>query len=391
MNTTNNAKPNVTPNLPRPHYVRRTAELRPLVDRLKNEPLLAVDTESNSLFAYFERVCLVQLSTRTADYLIDPLSVDDMSPLGELLADPAIEIVFHAAEYDIMTLKRDFNFTFTNIFDTMLAARTCGWAKIGLGSILEEQFGMRVDKTLQRADWSTRPLPPDQLRYAQIDTHFLPELRDRFVAELTERGRLVEAREMFAALADLPPASRQFDPDGFWRIHQVRDLKRNQVAIVRELYLLRDQIARQRDWPPFKVFTDETLIHLALLAPRRMEDLQGVRGLSDRLVERSGAALLQAIARGAHAKPPTPPRSRTLDPVVQARYDALKDWRKQRAADRGVESDVILSREILWALAREVPTCLEDLDRIPGLGPWRKAEYGAELLQVLGQVPDDQS
>lgn len=393
MTYTSDAKNNVTSdplNLQRPHYIRRAAELRQLVDRLKNEPLLAVDTESNSLFAYFERVCLIQLSTRTADYLIDPLAFDNLRPLGDLLADPAIEIVFHAAEYDIVTLKRDFEFTFANLFDTMLAARTCGWTKIGLGSILEEQFGLRVDKTLQRADWAKRPLPPEQLRYAQIDTHFLPELRDRFVAELTERGRLEEAREMFAALADLPPAARQFDPEGYWRIHQVRDLKRGQIAIVRELYLLRDQIARQRDWPPFKVFTDETMIHLALLVPRRMEDLQGIRGLNERLIERSGPALLQAIARGSHARPPVPPRSRTLDPEVQARYEALKEWRKQRAAERGVESDVILSREILWTLAREVPTSLEDLDRIPGLGPWRKAAYGTELLQVLGESHDDQ-
>ncbi len=212
--------------LPRPELIRHTRDLRALVDRLKDEPLLAVDTESNSLYAYYEQVCLVQLSTRQQDIIVDPLAVDDMSPLGDLLADPAIEIVFHAAEYDVITLKRDFGYSFTNLFDTMLAARVCGWPKIGLGSLLEAQFGVHVKKKYQRADWSRRPLPAEQLQYAQMDTHYLPNLRDRLEAELIEMGRLEEARETFAALEELPPTEHHFDPNGFWRIHAVRDLAR---------------------------------------------------------------------------------------------------------------------------------------------------------------------
>ncbi|MBI5960217.1 MAG: HRDC domain-containing protein [Chloroflexi bacterium] len=376
--------------LRRPLYIRRTAELRHMVEKLADEPLLAIDTESNSLYAYYERVCLVQLSSRTEDYLIDPLTVEDMSPLGRLLADPQIEIVFHAAEYDIMSLKRDFQFSFNNIFDTMLAARACGWAKTGLGSLVEEQFGRVVDKRMQRADWSRRPLPPEQLQYAQYDTHFLPILRDRLLAELETMGRLDSARETFAALSDLPAAQHRFDPDGFWRIHQVRDLRRFQIAIVRELYLLRDEMARQRDWPPFKVMTDETMVQLASLGPRRADDLRGIKGLNDRLVERDGEAIIQAIVRGSRAKLPLPPTRDQIDPDIQARYEALKDWRKQRAAERGVESDVILPRDVLWTLARQLPTRLEDLDNIPGLGPWRRAEYGAELLHVLEHANDQE-
>ncbi|MEP0761582.1 MAG: ribonuclease D, partial [Chloroflexota bacterium] len=160
-----------SPALPPAQIIRRTADLRRAVDRLRASPLIAVDTESNSLFAYTERVCLVQLSTRERDLIVDPLAVDDMSPLGDLLAEPAIEVIFHAAEYDIISLKRDFGFSFANLFDTMMAARVCGWDKTGLGNILEEQFGVTVDKKYQRADWSRRPLPPDHLRYAQMDTH----------------------------------------------------------------------------------------------------------------------------------------------------------------------------------------------------------------------------
>jgi ribonuclease D len=375
------------PALRPPQIIRRTADLRRAVDRLRACSLLAVDTESNSLFAYTERVCLVQLSTREHDLIVDPLAVDDLSPLGELFAAPAIEVVFHAAEYDIISLKRDFGFSFTNLFDTMMAARVCGWSKTGLGNILEEQFGVTVEKKYQRADWSRRPLPPDQLRYAQMDTHFLPMLRDRLRAELDAQNRLAEAREMFAALCALPAAASHFDEEGYWRIQAVRDLGLRQVAIVRELYLLRDAIARRTARPPFKVFSDRTLVALAELAPRRPEDLRGVGGLSAHLARRDGAAIVEAVARGRQAELPHPPqRRKPLDPAVQERYEALHEWRKQRAAERGVESDVIVPRETLWALARLMPATLEELDDVPGLGPWRRAEYGAELIAMLGRL-----
>jgi len=381
-----------SPTLPRAQIIRRAADLRRAVDRLRGCPLLAIDTESNSLFAYTERVCLVQLSTRERDLIVDPLVVDDMSPLGDLFADPAIEVVFHAAEYDIISLKRDFGFSFANLFDTMIAARVCGWDKTGLGNILEEQFGVAVDKRHQRADWSRRPLPPDQLRYAQMDTHFLPMLRDRLHAELVVQNRLTEAREMFAALCALPAAEYRFDPEGYWRIQAVRDLGLRQVAIARELYLLRDSLARQRDCPPVKIFSDPVLAELARIAPRRVDDLLGIKGLSSLQVRRFGAAIVESIARGSQADPPRPPRRPTPpDPVVQARYKALHTWRKYRAAARGVESDVIVPRETLWALAHRSPTRLEELDDIPGLGPWRRATYGSDLLDVLARAYTDDS
>lgn len=365
--------------------IRRTAELRQLVDHLRSEPLLALDTESNSLFAYYERVCLVQLSTRTQDYLIDPLAVDDMSPLGDLLADPAIETVFHAAEYDIITLKRDFNYTFNNLFDTALAARICGWTAVGLGSILAEQFDILAEKKYQRADWSARPLPAEQILYAQMDTHYLPRLRDLLRAELSAANRLTEAEELFRDLRDLPPAQHTFDPDGYWRINETRTLSRAQMALIRELYLMRDEIARRRDTPPFKVLSDRALANLARLAPRRLEDIHG--SLSPVQIRMYGDKILEAVARGRAAKPPQPPRRVSpVDPVVQNRYEALHDWRKQRAVERGVESDIIVPRGTLWVLARRSPVSLDDLDDIPGLGPWRRAEYGKELIEVLARA-----
>src|SRR5258706_5834744 len=250
----------MTSDLSAPTIVATAPALQELVRRLQIEPLIAIDTESNCLYAYREEVCLIQISTRDQDWLIDPLALKDLSPLGSLMADPDIEKVFHAAEYDLICLKRDYGFTFRNLFDTMLAARVLGLKAFGLGALLEQYFGIPVDKRYQRADWSLRPIPPDQMHYAQQDTHYLPALRDIILDLLRAADRLDEARESFDLMTEVPAATRHFDPDGYWRIHAARDFTRRQMAILRELYLLREQLAEQRNRPPFQVVTDEVLV-----------------------------------------------------------------------------------------------------------------------------------
>src|SRR3989338_7284646 len=187
----------MTTELPPPVLVADAASLRTLVAELQTEPVVAVDTESNSLHAYRERVCLLQFSSCTRDYIVDPLQLRDLSPLGGLFADPRQQKVFHAAEYDLLCLKRDYQFEINEVFDTMLAARILAWPQVGLAPILETRFGVQVDKKHQRADWGRRPLTAAQLDYARIDTHFLIPLRDMLLTELTALGRLEEAREDF--------------------------------------------------------------------------------------------------------------------------------------------------------------------------------------------------
>ncbi|HRE47530.1 MAG TPA: ribonuclease D, partial [Aggregatilineales bacterium] len=195
----------MTTSLPPIQMIDSDQSLLRLVERLANEALIAVDTESNSLYAYYERVCLIQISTQTGDWVIDPLALDDLSPLGTIFADPHIEKVFHAAEYDLMCLKRDYEFIFLNLFDTMVTARILGRKAIGLGSLLEDYFDLHMDKRFQKANWSERPLPKDMLRYAQKDTHYLPALRDKLYEELVGRGLLEEALDVFATFAALTP------------------------------------------------------------------------------------------------------------------------------------------------------------------------------------------
>ncbi len=379
--------------LPEPVFVTTTEHLRTLAAKWQHTSLIALDTESNSLFAYRERICLVQLSTRETDYVIDPLTVD-LEPLRPLLADPAIEKVFHAAEYDLICLKREYHFSIANVFDTMFAARVIGRKQYGLAALLLEFFGVQTDKHFQRADWSRRPLPIDQIRYAQQDTHYLPMIRDRLFAELEAAGRLPEARELFEALTAVEPGEIRFDEHGFWYMAGARDFNRRQMAQLRELYLWRDSQARRADCPPFKIMSDQALIGLVEANPHSPGQIHAVRALPLSLARRYSRELLQVLARGAQAelprRPESPPR---VEPIIQARYDALQQWRKARAVERGVESDIILSKEAMWAMARRPPTNLTDLENVPGLGPWRRNAYASELIQVVTEArvePDDE-
>jgi ribonuclease D len=355
-----------------------------LAGALKDEPALAIDTESNSLYAYRERVCLVQLSTRTQDYIIDPLIVVDLTPLAPLLEDPNIEKIFHAAEYDLICLQRDYGFTVTNLFDTMIAARICGHKSVGLGSLLSEFHGIELDKRHQRDDWGQRPLPPDSLQYAQMDTHYLPDLRDSLAAELTELGRWPEAREAFAEATRVTLPDMSFDPEGYWRIGMPNQLTRHQMAILRELYLLREHLAETRDLPPFKVFPDKTLVQLSIAEPHRLGDLNDIDGMTPAQIRRYGKQVLKAIERSNRNTLPDPPaRQPSADPDIVECYSLLREWRKQRAQERGVESDVIVSRDALWTLAHRGPKTVEEMRDIAGLGPWRLEAYGQDLLEVL--------
>lgn len=355
-----------------------------MLDALAGEPVLGLDTESDSLYRYFHKVCLIQISTRRADYVVDPLGGLDLGPLGAFLADPAVETVFHAAENDILALKRDFGFQFVRVFDTMLAARILGYRRVGLAALLHDKVGVELDKRTQLTDWGHRPLTAEQLDYACLDSHYLLHLRTLLQEELMARGRWREAQEVFSALPGTSYVVKSFDPDGFWRFREARELSSSELAILKELYLWRDAQARDMNRPPFKVASDEVLVRLSREQPRRMADLR----LGGWQIRHFGSAILDAIARGKAAPSPQPPsrplnREHRLDPAAVNRYDKLRAWRSQRAVERGVEADVVLTNEALLAIARAVPTSLEMLEGLGVMGPWKLDEYGSDVLAVL--------
>lgn len=370
-----------------PVWVARTEEVERLSEKLRNQAIVAVDTESNSLFAYREQVCLVQFSTPEADFLVDPLARADLSALGRVFCDPGVEKVFHAAEYDVICLRRDFGFEFTNLFDTMVACRILGREAVGLGALLLEEFGMQVDKRGQRANWGQRPLPRELLDYARLDTHYLIPLRERLQQKLVERGLLELAQEDFRRLAQSQAAEngRNGAAEGVldcWRVSGAYDLAPQQVAVLQELCRYRDQIARQYNRPLFKVFGDKTLTMIATTMPRSLEELGRLPGMTSRQVQRHGPGLLQAVQRGRQAAPLYPPRSPRPNEAFLERLEALKQWRKAKGQQMSVPSDVILPRDLMFALANKGPADPEALGEILKETPWRLSQFGEEILRL---------
>ena len=363
--------------------ITRPDELRNLVDRLSREKIIAVDTESNSLYAYQEQVCLIQFSTLQEDILVDPLVLDDLSPLGPLFADPAIEIVFHAAEYDVICLKRDYGFTFENLFDTMLAARIMGWEEIGLGSILRDQFDVHLEKRHQQANWGKRPLPDNLLAYAQLDTHFLTPLRHRLKAELKSVNRWQLAWEDFNRLRNVNGRNHENISEPCWRIGGAYDLTGQQAAVLKELCRYRDQVAKSINRPLFKVIKDRTLLAIAVAAPADLDELRHLPGMSPRQVQRHGRALLRAVNRGLRSDPQFPPRSPRPNDQFVTRLEALRQWRKRKAHEMGVNSDVVLPRDLLYAVAGQNPRSKAELAEILNEVPWRMDRFGEQILERL--------
>ncbi len=389
--------------LPLPAYalITRPSDLEKLVDLLRHEPAIAVDTESNSLYAYQEQVCLVQFSTPQADYMVDTLVLVDQAPLAEMFRNPAVEKVFHAAEYDLLCLKRDYGFEFAGLFDTMMAARILGRVEVGLGTLLEAEFGVQLNKRYQRANWGARPLPEDLLDYARLDTHYLLPLRERLKAELEARQLWTLAQEDFTRLARRSfslhgngSARMAAEPerngvlptaDNPWRVRGVYDLAPQQVAILAELCRYRDQVAQSLNRPLFKVISNATLLAIAQTEPQNLKALAQIPGMTPPQMRRHGARLLEAVRRGQKAKPLYPPRQPRPNERYLDRLEALREWRKMAGRKMGVGSDVILPRDLMVDLAARDPRGMNEMAEVMNETPWRLERFGTHILELLNE------
>jgi len=324
---------------------------------------LAVDTEADSLHHYPEKVCLIQLTSRGEDLLLDPLSSLDVSALGEPFRDPAIRKILHGADYDLRMLDRDFGIGIRGLFDTMLAARLIGERSFGLAALLEKFFGVRLDKRFQRADWSQRPLPDELRRYAVMDTRHLEELAQLLEERLVRMGRETWAAEEFAVAEKVRWIERGED-EAFRRVKGSARLDRRGLAVLRELHGWRDAEARRRDRPPFRVLGDTVLLSIARARPGSRRDLLSVEGLPESSRHgRRASGLLDAVAR-ATALPESslPERARggqRPDAGFESRLRELMKKRDRLADELGIESSVLASRSVLTAVLGRIDNDLD--------------------------------
>ena len=368
--------------------IETASDLEALIARLSREPLLAVDTEAASFHRYRDRVYLFQISSRTETAIVDPLTVGGLGPLGRILNDPAIEIVFHDADYDLRLLDREYGLHTTCLFDTRIAAQLLNEPGVGLAALLEKYLDVRLDKRFQRADWSARPLSQGMLAYAASDTTHLPALRDILRRQLEERGRLSWAEEEFELLT----ATRYTPPDGgeppYLRMKGAKALRGRELAVLRELYEWRDGVAQRADKATFRILNNDPILAMARTPPTDVAQLKAIPGISGDQAERRGREILSAVQRGLEVperdlpRIPRAPR-RPHDPELEARLERLKTARNRLATELDLAPGVLCPNGTLESIARNNPGSMDAMATIPDFRRWQLSSIGGELLEAL--------
>ena len=314
---------------------------------------LAIDTEADSLHAYPEKVCLIQISTAAGDRLVDPLADMDINPFLDALAGR--ELIFHAADYDLRLLRKHHEFTPSVIFDTMLAARLLGERQFGLGALVEKFLGVKLDKGPQKADWAQRPLTQRMLDYARNDTKFLKTLEEKLRAELISKGRLAWHEEACARLileCAQPPV---IDPDDIWRVKGSTFLESPALAILRALWHWREREAIAASRPPFFVLAHEKMVEISVAAAER----QPVEHLfPPRMHPRRKEKLLETVLAAQKVpadKFPEKIRHRSQRPTEAEfrRFRELEKIRDRRAHELQIDPTLIAPKSVLGDLARD--------------------------------------
>jgi len=329
------------------------ADLRKLIPRVRAAEWVAVDTEADSLHAYPEKLCLIQISIKGADFLVDPLVDLDITPLFDALQRH--EVIFHAADYDLRLLQRHHGFRPSTVFDTMLAARLVGLTQFGLGHLVDSLLGVKLDKAPQRANWAIRPLTERMSQYAINDTHHLKSLADKLRAKLEAKGRLGWHREWCDRLIQECAVERDSDPDRVWRVKGSAVLAPRALAVLRELWRWREAEAVAANRPPYFVVAHETLLKVSVAAADH-QPFDGLlpRGLSQR--RRKGA--IDAVRRGvkvAKADLPQPFKHKFHRPTEVERKRFLEFSRRRDRNAQRLELDptLIASRADLARLAQD--------------------------------------
>ena len=376
-------------------WIRTSDALTVLAERLSAVDILALDSESDSLHHFPERVCLVQVAIPSGEvFLIDPLSLGRLDALAPLMANSSIVKVFHGAAYDLASFGRDFGFRVAGLFDTMVAAQFLGMRELGLNALVHQLLGVTAVPSRQKDDWAARPLMPAQERYAAEDVcHSIALyaiLRDR----LTVLGRESWVAEECAALEETPAALRVFDPDDAFALKGARQLDGRGLAILRELFVCREAWAHASGRPPFKVLGGDLLVRLAAARPARIEELSAFSGCTPRVCQRYGAGIVAAIGRGL-ATPDAAlpvlrgPRKPKPSPQVQRHTEALLVWRTQAAERYGLDPGLLLPRRLIEAIAAAAPLNVGALSQLEGIRQWRVTTFGPELLEVLRKTETD--
>ncbi|MCH8810707.1 MAG: HRDC domain-containing protein [Gemmatimonadetes bacterium] len=366
-----------------------SGDLRELGEALTGESRLAVDLEAAGFHRYSDRVCLLQVTCGEQNFVVDTLAVDPSDVLRGPLESPTVTVLLHGGDYDLRLLDRDLDLHPVKLFDTQTAAALLGEPSLGLAALLEKYLDVHVSKKYQRADWAKRPLPDEMLDYAASDTRHLHRLADLLAERLDASGRTSWAEEE-SVLMEALRWNSDGDVDPVTKIKGVRNFELRGVALLREAWLWRDEVARARDRAPFRVAGDPALLEVVRERPRDVSALARVHGFSPQLAERSGAELLDRLEQTDRLDdselvgyPRGPSGPRRPPPAVEEIANRLKVIRNEAAEALGIARGVLMSNTVILEIAHIHPRSVEELTRIAGVRRWQSETLADRFLAVL--------
>ncbi len=371
-------------------FIETRTELENIAALFETEDIVAVDLEADSMFHFKEKVCLIQMASKNHTAVIDPLQIDDLSSLKPLFANTDIRKIFHGSDYDVRSLHRDYGIEIKNLFDTELASRFIGVPETGLSSVLQKRFGVQLDKSYQKKDWSKRPLPIEMLDYGISDVAYLLQLADILDSELEEKKRTTWVSEECELLSRVRVPELNGAPL-FLKIKGAGRLDRRALCTLEYLLEMRQKIAEKKDKPLFKIFSNSSLLTLAKERPLSLQGLSRTKAMSSKQISYFGTGMIEKIEM-AQATPekdlPIYPRKRkpAIRPEIPGITQKIKDWRDKIAIELELDPPILFNKALLTAIAVRKPRALIDLDDIAGLKKWQKNEFGDGIIQLLKTV-----
>jgi ribonuclease D len=364
--------------------------LKNLARSIESEKTIGVDLEADSMYHFKEKVCLIQMATRSINVVIDPLMVDDLSPLKTIFKKRDILKIFHGADYDVRSLYRDFNISINSLFDTELASRFLGYFESGLEAVLKNKFGVALNKKFQRKDWSRRPLPRDMISYAAEDARYLLPLAQKLTDELEKLGRLGWVQEECEYLSKVRPNTDNTAPL-FMHFKGAGRLDPRSLAVLEALLQYRRKVASKKDKPLFRIFGSRSLLELAEKIPANLEQLAETRALSAKQISMYGRGVIAAIDKAKQVEQinlPVYPRKKSprVPLVVAGRVKALRKWRDEQADRLALDPALICTKALMSAIAQQKPRRVSDLSAIKEMKNWQKREFGQDIVKVMNSV-----
>jgi len=364
--------------------------LKNLARSIESEKIIGVDLEADSMYHFKEKVCLIQMATRSINVVIDPLMVDDLSPLKTIFKKRDALKIFHGADYDVRSLYRDFDISLNSLFDTELASRFLGYSGTGLEAVLKNKFGVTLNKKFQRKDWSRRPLPHDMISYAAEDARYLLPLAQKLTDELEKLGRLGWVQEECEYLSKVRPNTDNTAPL-FMHFKGAGRLDPRSLAVLEALLQYRRKVASKKDKPLFRIFGSRSLLELAEKKPANLKQLGETRALSTKQISMYGHGVIAAIDKAMQVEQinlPVYPRKKSprVPLVVAGRVKALRKWRDEQVDRLALDPALICTKALMSAIAQQKPRRVSDLSAIKEMKNWQKKEFGQDIVRVLKQV-----